>query len=158
MYGVLMAVTSFDCVRCSIVVLNPYDCTQGTAQAKMEPYFPFGKAVERYVRSYAALGISYKGAEMNLDLLERKNKHDNGFCHWPKVAWVKPDGTFQPSTTNFTSCADPKAVGSGLAALQVLLHEGGHAAHFAVRSILFVCVLGDSGLALWSCSRAMLLV
>lgn len=105
--------------------------TSGTAQAKLEPYFPFGKAVERYVRCYAALGISYKGAVMNLDLLERKNKHDNGFCHWPKVAWVKPDGTFQPSTTNFTSCADPKAVGSGLAATQVLLHEAGHAAHFA---------------------------
>jgi len=107
----------------------------GNAQVKLEPYFPFGKAVERYVRSYAALGISYRGAVMNLDLLERKNKHDNGFCHWPKVAWIKPDKTFQPSTTNFTSCADPKAKGSGLAALQVLLHEAGHAAHFAVRAL-----------------------
>ncbi|CAB9506763.1 Peptidase family M3 [Seminavis robusta] len=103
----------------------------GTAQARMDTYFPFGKAVERYVRSYAAMGISYEGSVMNLDLLERKNKHDNGFCHWPAVAWVKPDGSFQPATTNFTSCADPKAVGSGLAALTVLCHEAGHAAHFA---------------------------
>jgi hypothetical protein len=44
----------------------------------MEPYFPFGKAVERCVRSYAAMKISYEGSVMNLDLLERKNKHDNG--------------------------------------------------------------------------------
>ena len=51
---------------------------QGTSQAKLEPYFPFSKAVERYVRSYAAMGISYEGSVMNLDLLERKNKHDNG--------------------------------------------------------------------------------
>ena len=37
----------------------------------MEPYFPFGKAVERYVRSYAAMGISYENSTMQLDLLER---------------------------------------------------------------------------------------
>lgn len=68
---------------------------------------------------------------MNLDLLERANKYSNGFCHWPKVAWKKPDGTWQPSEANFTSLADPKAVGSGLRALTTLMHEAGHAAHFA---------------------------
>lgn len=80
------------------------------------------------------MGISYENSVMNLDLLERKNKHDNGFCHWPRVAWVRPDGSFQPAMTNFTSCADPKTVGSGLAACKVLFHEAGHAAHFAVRT------------------------
>jgi oligoendopeptidase F len=68
---------------------------------------------------------------MNLDLLERENKYSNGFCHWPKVAWTKPDGSWQPSEANFTSLADPKAVGSGLRALTTLMHEAGHAAHFA---------------------------
>jgi oligoendopeptidase F len=68
---------------------------------------------------------------MNLDLLERENKYSNGFCHWPKLAWTKADGTWQPSTANFTSLADPKAVGSGLNALATLMHEAGHAAHFA---------------------------
>ncbi|CAB9519860.1 Peptidase family M3 [Seminavis robusta] len=104
---------------------------KGNIVAKMDPYFPFGMAVERYVRSYSAMGITYEGATMNLDLLDRKNKYSNGFCHWPACAWVKPDGTFQPSTTNFTSLADPTAIGSGLNALRTLMHEAGHAAHFA---------------------------
>ncbi len=33
--------------------------------------------------------------------------------------------------TNFTSVATPSQVGSGRTALVTLLHEGGHAAHFA---------------------------
>jgi len=102
----------------------------GSTIAKMDPYFPFSKSVERYVRSYAALGINYKGATMNLDLLDRQKKYSNGFCHWPQPAWKKPDGSWQPTVTNFTSLADPTAVGSGLTALQTLMHEAGHAAHF----------------------------
>ncbi len=39
--------------------------------------------------------------------------------------------------TNFTSLATPNQVGSGKTALVTLLHEGGHAAHFA--NILQVC-------------------
>lgn len=105
--------------------------TAGDVTKKLDPYFPFAKAVERWGRSYAKLGIQYKGAEMVLDLLDRKGKYSNGFCHWPQPAWRKPDGSFQPSSTNFTSLANPKSVGSGLTALQTLMHEAGHAAHFA---------------------------
>lgn len=115
-------------------VLDPWNTgykMAGSIIVEMDPYFPFSKSVERYVRSYAALKIGYEGATMNLDLLDRKNKYSNGFCHWPKPAWKKPDGTWQPAVTNFTSLADPKAVGSGLTALQTLMHEAGHAAHFA---------------------------
>lgn len=68
---------------------------------------------------------------MTLDLLDRKGKYSNGFCHWPQPAWVKPGGIWQPSRTNFTSLADPTAVGSGKTALTTLMHEAGHAAHFA---------------------------
>jgi oligoendopeptidase F len=68
---------------------------------------------------------------MDLDLLDRKGKYSNGFCHWPQPAWVKPDGTWQPSTAHFTSLADPSAVGSGYTGLTTLMHEAGHAAHFA---------------------------
>ena len=75
--------------------------------------------------------IGYCGATMTLDLLDRPKKYSNGFCHWPIPAWIKPDGTFQPSKTNFTSLADPSAIGSGLTALNTLMHEAGHAAHFA---------------------------
>ena len=77
------------------------------------------------------MGITYEGATMSLDLLDRPNKYSNGFCHWPVPAWIKPDGTWVPSQTNFTSLADPAAVGSGHTALTTLMHEAGHAAHFA---------------------------
>uniref|UniRef100_A0A7S2MC90 Peptidase M3A/M3B catalytic domain-containing protein n=1 Tax=Helicotheca tamesis TaxID=374047 RepID=A0A7S2MC90_9STRA len=103
----------------------------GSVIKKMDPYFPFSKSVERYVKSYSALNITYADATMTLDLLDRQKKYSNGFCHWPVCAWVKPDGTLVPSKTNFTSLANPTAVGSGLTALTTLMHEAGHAAHFA---------------------------
>ena len=68
---------------------------------------------------------------MSLDLLDRKGKYSNGFCHWPQPAWVKADGSWQPTVTHFTSLADPAAIGSGLTGLTTLMHEAGHAAHFA---------------------------
>merc|ERR1711871_599980 len=102
----------------------------GDVTAKLDPYFPFEKAVEMWGRSFSRLGIGYKGGTLNLDLLDRPGKYSNGFCHWPKVAWEAPDG-FRPSTANFTSLADPSAVGPGLTALTTLMHEAGHAAHFA---------------------------
>ena len=65
----------------------------------------------------------FPGATMNLDLLDRVKKYSNGFCHWEVPAWRKPDGEWVPSSTNFTSLADPTAVGSGLTALTTLMHE-----------------------------------
>lgn len=103
----------------------------GDVTRRMDPYFPFEKSVEQWGRSFAAMQISYRGATMDLDLLDRKGKYSNGFCHWPQPAWIKPDGTWQPSTTHFTSLADPSAVGSGHTGLTTLMHEAGHAAHFA---------------------------
>ncbi|KAL3802485.1 hypothetical protein ACHAW5_005896, partial [Stephanodiscus triporus] len=103
----------------------------GDVTRRMDPYFPFEKSVEQWGRSFAAMNISYRGATMDLDLLDRKGKYSNGFCHWPQPAWIKPDGTWQPSTTHFTSLADPSAVGSGYTGLTTLMHEAGHAAHFA---------------------------
>jgi oligoendopeptidase F len=103
----------------------------GSVLAQMDPYFPFSKAVERYMRSYAKMGINYQGATLTLDLLDRPHKYSNGFCHWPVPAWKLPDGTWQPSCANFTSLANPSAMGSGLTALTTLMHEAGHAAHFA---------------------------
>mmetsp|Transcript_29894 Transcript_29894/g.62093 ORF Transcript_29894/g.62093 Transcript_29894/m.62093 type:complete len:689 (+) Transcript_29894:84-2150(+) len=103
----------------------------GDVTRRMDPYFPFQKSVEQWGKSFAAMKISYKGANMDLDLLDRKGKYSNGFCHWPQPAWVKSDGSWQPSTTHFTSLADPSAVGSGYTALNTLMHEAGHAAHFS---------------------------
>ncbi|KAH8068937.1 peptidase [Aureococcus anophagefferens] len=112
----------------------------GDITRKLDPYFPFEKAVEVWGRSFAAMKITYKGASMDLDLLDRKGKYSNGFCHWPQPAWRRSDGSWQPAVTHFTSLADPSAVGSGMTGLVTLMHEAGHAAHFAntdVRSPLF---------------------
>ena len=114
--------------------LHPWNigqATSGDVTAKLDPFFHFEAAVERWGRSFAGMGIQYKGAKMVLDLLDRKGKYSNGFCHWPQVAWVRGDGSWQPSEANFTSLADPSAVGSGQKALTTLMHEAGHAAHFA---------------------------
>ena len=61
----------------------------GSVMKQMDPYFRFGKAVEQYIRSYAALGIQYEQSELNLDLLDRPGKYSNGFCHWIKVSKSK---------------------------------------------------------------------
>eukprot|EP00729_Bicosta_minor_P016408 gene16408-31443_t len=103
----------------------------GDVEKQLDPYFPFEKSVETWGKCFSKLGIGYKGATMTLDLLDRKGKYSNGFCHWPQPAWQKSDGTWQPSVTNFTSLADPAAVGSGKTALTTLMHEAGHAAHFS---------------------------
>lgn len=103
----------------------------GELAQRKDPYFPFEQAVDVWARSFAALGISYRGATMRLDLCDREGKYSNGFCHWPQPAWRTSTGEWVPSHTNFTSLATPSAVGSGHTALVTLMHEGGHAAHFA---------------------------
>ena len=97
----------------------------GDVEKKLDPFFPFERAVEQWGRCFAKLGISYEGATMTLDLLDRKGKYSNGFCHWPQPAWRRSNGSWQPSTTNFTSLADPSALGSGKTALTTLMHEAG---------------------------------
>ncbi|KAJ3076621.1 hypothetical protein HDU98_001630 [Podochytrium sp. JEL0797] len=103
----------------------------GDLSALQDPYFPFETAVNAWARSFAALGITYSGATMRLDLCDRPGKYSNGFCHWPQPAWVSPTRGWIPSQANFTSLATPGQVGSGHTALVTLMHEGGHAAHFA---------------------------
>jgi len=104
----------------------------GDITKKQDPYFPFEKAVLRYAQCYANMKIEYKGATLNLDLLDREKKYSNGFCHWPQVAWQDPEKKeWIPSMANFTSLAIPNSVGSGKVALATLMHEAGHAAHFA---------------------------
>lgn len=116
-----------------IAALQPHNlgfAMAGDVTKMKDPFFPFAGAVDMWARSYAALGITYRGAQMRLDLCDRAGKYGNGFCHWEVPAWQSPEG-WVPSQTNFTSLADPKAVGSGLTALTTLMHEAGHAAHFA---------------------------
>ena len=87
-------------------------------EAQLDAYFPFGKALEAWGRSFARMGIRYRGSTMTLDLLERPNKYSNGFCHWPRCAYVRRDHSLRPSSTNFTSLCDPLQTGSGRVALK----------------------------------------
>lgn len=102
----------------------------GDVTAEQDPYFPFSRAVEVWTRSFSALGIRYHGAEMVLDLVDRRGKYENGFMHGPVCGW-RDRGERKPARIQFTANAVPGQVGSGHRALQTLLHEGGHAAHFA---------------------------
>ncbi|KAJ3108082.1 hypothetical protein HDU97_002317 [Phlyctochytrium planicorne] len=114
--------------------LKPYNmgyALSGDITAQKDPYFPFENAVDAWARSFAAMGIQYEGATMQLDLCDREGKYSNGFCHWPQPAWKSSTRGWVPSQANFTSLATPSQIGSGHTALVTLMHEGGHAAHFA---------------------------
>lgn len=103
----------------------------GDVVRRMDKYMPFALALGRWVRSFRRLGIQYRGATMQLDLMERTGKYQNGFCHGPIPTWFNERGEWVPGQINFTSEAKPDQVGSGLRAILTLFHEGGHAAHFA---------------------------
>lgn len=103
----------------------------GDVVRRMDPYMPFGLALRRWVTSFRRLGIGFRGATLQLDLIDRAGKYQNGFCHGPVPAWVDEHGTWVPGQINFTADARPDQVGSGMRAIVTLFHEGGHAAHFA---------------------------
>ena len=103
----------------------------GDVVRQMDPYLPFARGLKRWVDSFRRLGIAFHGATLQLDLLDRAGKHQNGFCHSPVPAWRDEQGRWIASHINFTAEATPNQVGSGWRALNTLFHEGGHAAHFA---------------------------
>jgi hypothetical protein len=102
----------------------------GGVLRETDPYFPFELALERWERSFRRMGIGFRGGKLQLDLLERAGKYQNGFCHCPRPAFYD-GGSWVPALVNFTSEGRPDQVGSGQKALETLFHEGGHAAHFA---------------------------
>ena len=98
-----------------------------------DPYFQFEDALLYWGRSFAAVGAGFAGGSVTLDLLDRKGKYNNGFCHWPvPVHYEKVGGkTVRVSgSSNFTSTAIPGQVGSGAQGINTLFHEGGHACHY----------------------------
>lgn len=104
--------------------------TSGDVTREQDAHFPFREALRRWGRSFAALGVDYQGAELVLDLVDRKGKHENGFMHGPVPAW-REHGRWRPARIQFTANAIPGMVGAGRRAFETLFHEGGHAAHFA---------------------------
>lgn len=113
--------------------LQPWNirfASAGDVTRQLDPYFPFSQSLERWVNSFKRLHISFRGAALNLDLLVRPGKYENGFMHGPVPPFVQ-QGQWLPAQINFTSLAQPGQVGSGAYGLNTLFHEGGHAAHFA---------------------------
>jgi hypothetical protein len=102
----------------------------GDVTNEQDPHFPFSKALERWGRSFARMGIRYRDAELVLDLVDRPGKYENGFMHGPVPAW-RERGTWRPARIQFTANAIPGMLGAGRRACETLFHEGGHAAHFA---------------------------
>lgn len=102
----------------------------GDATRALDPYMPFSQSLRAWVESFGRLNIDYAGAELTLDLLDRKGKYQNGFCHAP-IPSYSDNGQWVPAKVNFTSNALPSQVGSGYSGINTLFHEGGHAAHFS---------------------------
>ncbi len=94
-----------------------------------DPYFQFDQAIPRWGRSFSALGINFRQGKLQLDLLDRKGKYSNGFCHWPNLVNYE-GGKRHPAAANFTCNVVAGQVGSGVVGYNTLFHEGGHAAHF----------------------------
>ncbi len=115
-------------------VLHPWNFSYrtwgGDLQAERDPFLRFGDALDRWVRSFGALGIRFRDARITLDLVDRRGKYENGFMHGPVPAFLR-EGRWQPAEINFTANALPDSPGAGMRAAQTLFHEGGHAAHFA---------------------------
>lgn len=109
---------------------NFYFSFAGDATRALDPYMPFSGSLRSWVESFGRLNIDYAGAELTLDLLDRKGKYQNGFCHGPIPSYFD-NGQWVSAKVNFTSNALPSQVGSGSRGIKTLFHEGGHAAHFS---------------------------
>ena len=93
-----------------------------------DPYFQFEDVLSYWGKTFSALGIDYAGGELRLDLLDRKGKWDNGFCHYPTLIHYDKKGNIVPASSRFTSNAIPSQLGSGVEGIHTVFHEAGHAA------------------------------
>ena len=111
----------------------------GDFTKESDQYYPFTEALTRWGESFSRLGIDFAGGTLQLDLLERKGKYENGFCHWPDLVNYQ-NGVRQPAAANFTCNVVYGQVGSAEDGYNTLFHEGGHAAHLLNSTQTEVCV------------------
>lgn len=98
----------------------------GSFTKEEDPHYPLETVLQRWGQSFRNLGLTFDGATLQLDLLYRQGKYDNGFCHYPTPVAQIGD-TWTDYRCNFTCNALPGKVGSGLETEHTLFHEGGHA-------------------------------
>ena len=111
----------------------------GNFTKESDQYFPFTKALESWGRSFNQLGISFHGGTLQLDLLDRVGKYENGFCHWPELVHFEGKKRI-PGSANFTCNVVYGQVGSSHQGYNTLFHEGGHAAHLLNTEETEACV------------------
>lgn len=99
----------------------------GSFTLEENPYYDFADALMRWGRSFAALGIDFRGGTLQLDLLQRDGKYNNGFCHYPDLVHFA-SGRGYPGAANFTCNVVYGQPGAGEQGHNTLFHEGGHAA------------------------------
>jgi len=99
----------------------------GDVTKEEDPFFQFDDALMRWGKSFAAMGIHFNNGTLQLDLLDREGKYNNGFCHYQDLVRYK-NGKWIPGSADFTCNVVVGQVGSGVQGLHTLLHEGGHAA------------------------------
>ncbi|MBP6912512.1 MAG: hypothetical protein KBB86_01110 [Candidatus Pacebacteria bacterium] len=104
-----------------------------------DPHHPLDQMLYRWGKSFQSLGIDFDGGELQLDLLERFGKYNNGFCHAPKVVSFNGNKKI-PGSTNFTCNIIPGQLGEALGGMNTLFHEGGHAAHFLGSQMMDTCL------------------
>lgn len=99
----------------------------GSFTLEENPYYDFADALLRWGRSFAALGIDFQGGTLQLDLLQRGGKFNNGFCHYPDLVHFE-SGKRYPGAADFTCNVVYGQPGAGEQGHNTLFHEGGHAA------------------------------
>lgn len=112
----------------------------GDFRKEEDQYFQFDEALVRWGKSFAALGVDFRGSTLQLDLLDRKGKYNNGFCHWPDLVSFDKNGKRKSGSSNFTCNVVFGQVGSGSTGFDTLFHEGGHAAHMLNTEQKDVCI------------------
>ncbi|MEN9582115.1 MAG: oligoendopeptidase [Candidatus Parcubacteria bacterium] len=123
-----------------------------------EPYYQFDQALIRWGKSFASLGIDYQKGKLQLDLLDRKGKYNNGFCHWPEPRYKKGDIQLT-GTSNFTCNVVYGQLSSGNDGMHTLFHEGGHAAHLLNMNVPDICMNTEypPGSTAWAETQSMFL-
>ena len=111
----------------------------GSFTLEEDPYYSFDDALIRWGRSFASLGLSYGGGKLQLDLLDRQGKYNNGFCHYPMTVNFN-DGKRNSGSANFTCNVVYGQPGTGFQGMHTLFHEGGHAADRLASEQVDVCL------------------
>jgi hypothetical protein len=99
----------------------------GKLSQEEDQYYRFEDALSYWGKTFVALGIGFAGGTIKLDLLDRKGKHHNGFCHYPTPVQYR-NGRRIPASSGIASNTVLDQPGANVRNIDVLFHEGGHAA------------------------------